>query len=134
METYKLLNKIKPKKIDPKYYSVVLSAGQGDKITNQYLWAGVAYTLEEALLEAKAEMVKQNMTANAFHLQMFRDMPARKVIDDMTSMEIKIEKFNTEKAKLMKQIIDKQDGKLLQENLAKFNVEELGYLKDKLGL
>jgi len=102
MDRYQIVEKIKAKPVEPKYYSVLLRTS-GNPI-QEWLWAGVAYTLDDALIIAKLEMALVRLRPDAYFLAMFRAMPARDVINAMSSMElkkvetIKIKEKNNEKS------------------------------------
>ena len=95
MDRYQIVEKIKAKPVEPKYYSVLLRTS-GNPI-QEWLWAGVAYTLDDALIIAKLEMALVRLRPDAYFLAMFRAMPARDVINAMSSMELK--KIEEPKAK-----------------------------------
>ena len=95
MDRYQIVEKIKAREIEPKYYSILLRTG-GLQI-QEWLWAGVAYTLDDALIIAKLEMMRARIKPEAYFLSMFRALPARDVINAMSSMEL--EKVEEPKAK-----------------------------------
>ena len=143
----------KTKEFGPKIYSVVLESPR----KHFYVWTGVAYCLDEALIASRGEANK-SVGANEywrlfiFNALSFEEINSRlEMLSKMTSSEkeqkecsetaektkeswklTKKMQVSSEKNALMKQIVKEKDEFLYKKHVKKFNVNERRMLREKI--
>lgn len=136
----KLISRIKKKVVSPKMYAVTV-------ISQQYtrLWMGFAYSLDEAVGNARQEATK---AIPAYHglwqLQLYGSIEAKQLIENMTSHKVTEtvlpQKEKTvvplKKAKvvnkLLHNIIASGDKTLIENNKELLTKAEISFLKEKM--
>lgn len=157
MDLFSMLSGLKNTLAKPKFYSIVLqtNAGAAYQGSYQFLYHGVAYSLEEAISEAKMKMKADaklvasaeeilNATAVLYYaspvsklLEPFIDREMRKVPVKSEESEAVVKVKNKDPKQrvniLMKKIVDTKDRELLEKNRGKFSEPEIKYLEKMLG-
>lgn len=133
MSMYKFIEQaVKMKFIKPKVYSILLTnSDSGSRI----LWQVADYCLEDALKQAKKEIIDKHNLKNIdeYKIDLFVDDDVNSLFKRFTSKKEQAETKTSDKiSSLMKQIIDNGDKELFKENKDLFSATQLQYIKDRL--
>lgn len=127
----KIVTAIKKRIIKPKVFAIEMDCG-----VMAYLHLGTAYSLEEALQEARKAILKdptkRQIEISAWNLKKYAFKSIDELVMESTSLELLPGEMTLDKNALMQKIIDEKDVSLFHENLSLFTVPEKQMLNDKL--
>jgi hypothetical protein len=128
-----LISRLKPKKVYPKVYAMVLVDSKG---YTRKVWLGCAYTYEDAIIEAINSAVQTFPTEPGVQLwkpSIYDIIEPEELFEGFLENQIKIEKqTKEEKNNLMKTIVESKDKNLYLKNKHKFSKEERLLLEEKI--
>lgn len=124
---FQFIDQLKSQVIKPKVYGIVLRVN-----AMQYLSMQAAFSLEEAFGIAKENFKRDNPTVSmaSVVLEMFVQGELIEIFSPF--LTAKVQKEESDKNTLMKQIIDGKDLKLFQEHKALFTENEQKYLQAEI--
>jgi len=128
-----LISRLKPKKVYPKVYAMVLIDAKG---YTRKVWLGCAYTYEDAVTEAinsAIAMFPNEPGVNLWKPSICDIMEPEELFEGFLENQVKIEKqTKEEKNNLMKTIVETKDANLYKKNKHKFSKEERLLLEEKI--
>jgi len=127
----KLLSKLKRKFISPNFYALVFSVNGTNK---EILWMGIAYTMDEALKEAKKDSFERyRITPDSLSLSISARRNVKKIITEYINSGV-VEEKNKDKSinELMLEIIKNKNTKLFKKNEKRFTEMEKEFIKSYL--
>lgn len=126
------------KQMEPKLYALVFQT-EDSEYDSLYLWHGVAYSLDEAIIQSGLKHGRKFLLKN---VKVSSVLDINSLADLLFKNEIKIAlpdqpittlpNIQNHINELMFEIISKQDRTLLEEQKHNFTEQELTYLEEKL--
>jgi hypothetical protein len=108
-ELIQIITKLKAVKVEPKFYAIALMSHNSMGSIRNQLCVGAFYTLEEAIKAAKKEIADKGDNPEMWQVATYRSMNIKDAISTISELEFRTLNEDSEKAKLMRDIIDRKD-------------------------